>query len=46
MTLQVSDYEKALERAAAHARGWLGSLDTRPLPARVGADRLVAAVRR
>ena len=41
MTLQIEEYDKALDRAVGHARAWLGSLDTRELPARVGADRLV-----
>jgi len=35
---------KALDRAHAHAAAWLGSLDDRPVPARVGADAVIKAL--
>ena len=35
---------KALDRAHAHAAAWLGSLDDRPVPARVGADAVIEAL--
>jgi glutamate/tyrosine decarboxylase-like PLP-dependent enzyme len=45
MTQQDSEEtEKALDRAHAHAAAWLGSLDQRPVPARVDADTVTEAL--
>ena len=38
------DYEKALDRAAAHARDWLASVPARDVPPRADADAVVAAL--
>jgi glutamate/tyrosine decarboxylase-like PLP-dependent enzyme len=38
------EMEKALDRAHAHAAAWLGSLDARPVPARVDADAVTEAL--
>ncbi len=37
-------YDKALDRAAQHARAWLADLPDRPVPPRVDADAIVAAL--
>jgi glutamate/tyrosine decarboxylase-like PLP-dependent enzyme len=37
-------YDKALDRAAAHARDWLAEIPTRAVPPRVSADEIVAAL--
>ena len=44
MTLKLDDYDRALDRAAAHAREWLTSLDSRPLVARRSADEYISAL--
>ncbi len=44
MTSHLDDFDKALTRAAEHARHWLGSLDTRRVGPTVGADALLARV--
>jgi glutamate/tyrosine decarboxylase-like PLP-dependent enzyme len=41
MTFAESTYEEALERAAVHARRWLGSLDDRPVGPRAAIDVLL-----
>jgi glutamate/tyrosine decarboxylase-like PLP-dependent enzyme len=38
------EMQKALDRAHAHAAAWLGSLDDRPVPARVDADAVTEAL--
>src|ERR1700712_3844840 len=43
MTVSGAEYDKALDRAAWHARQWLGSLDDRPVGPRVTTDELVIA---
>ena len=43
MTADADAYEAALDRAAVHARAWLGSMRGRAVPPRMSADDLVAA---
>ena len=42
MTVEGGSYDRALARAAEHARAWLGSLDERPVGPRATADDLRA----
>ena len=42
--LDPEEMEKALDRAHTHATAWLGSLDHRPVPARVDADAVTEAL--
>ncbi len=42
MSVQRDAYDEALARAVAHARSWLGTVGTRPLPPRETADALRA----
>jgi glutamate/tyrosine decarboxylase-like PLP-dependent enzyme len=44
MTARPDRYDKALDRAATHARDWLAEIPTRAVPPRVGADEVVAAI--
>ncbi len=44
MTVSSREYDKALDRAALHAREWLGSLVDRPVGPRATADELAAAL--
>ena len=44
MTVHGESYDKALGRAAEHARAWLDSVGDRPVGPRVSADELAAAV--
>ena len=44
MTVHGQAYDKALSRAADHARTWLDSVGDRPVAPRVSADELAAAV--
>jgi glutamate/tyrosine decarboxylase-like PLP-dependent enzyme len=44
MTTQFDAYAKALDRAAGHARSWLGSLGDRRVPPAVDADAVAARV--
>ncbi len=44
MTVSGSEYDEALERAALHAREWLGSVGDRPVGPRVTTDELAAAL--
>jgi glutamate/tyrosine decarboxylase-like PLP-dependent enzyme len=37
-------YDKALDRAATHAREWLADVPSRPVPPQVDADQVVAAL--
>ncbi len=43
MTISGKEYDKALDRAALHAREWLGSLGNRPVGPRATADELAVA---
>ncbi|MDT4941202.1 MAG: hypothetical protein QOJ34_1291, partial [Pseudonocardiales bacterium] len=43
MTARANEYAAALEAAAGHARRWLESVPTRPVPPRTDADSLRAA---
>lgn len=40
VTYQPSKYDAALDRAAAHARAWLATMPTRPVPPRRNADEI------
>ena len=44
MTGGLDDYSRALDRAAGHARAWLGSLDDRRVPPEADADAVAARV--
>ncbi|HEU5267649.1 MAG TPA: pyridoxal-dependent decarboxylase [Jatrophihabitans sp.] len=44
MTIRASDYDRALSRAAAHARSWLAGLDERSVTPRATADDLVSTL--
>jgi glutamate/tyrosine decarboxylase-like PLP-dependent enzyme len=44
MTATVRDYTAALDVAEKHARAWLESVPTRPVPPRVTTDQMVAAL--
>ena len=44
MTGGLDDYSAALDRAAGHARAWLGSLDDRRVPPAADADAVAARV--
>ena len=44
MTVSGREYHGALERAALHAREWLGSLNDRPVGPRANADDLATAL--
>ena len=46
MTARASQYDKALERAATHAREWLGSVPDRPVGPRMSADEMAARLAR
>ena len=44
MSARPDDYDKALDRAVAHARDWLAAVPGRAVPPRVTADDVVAAL--
>jgi glutamate/tyrosine decarboxylase-like PLP-dependent enzyme len=44
MSARPDQYDKALDRAATHARDWLAEIPTRTVPPRVTADEVVAAI--
>ena len=44
MTARPDLYDKALDRAATHARDWLADVPDRPVPPRATADEVVAAL--
>lgn len=44
MGVDRDDYEPALRRAVEHAHAWLGSLESRPVAARAGADAVAAGL--
>ena len=44
MSARPDQYDKALDRAATHARDWLAEIPTRAVPPKVGADEVVAAL--
>jgi len=44
MSARPDQYDKALDRAATHARDWLAEIPTRAVPPKVGADEVIAAL--
>ena len=44
MSARPDQYDKALDRAATHARDWLADDPDRPVPPQVDADEVIAAL--
>jgi glutamate/tyrosine decarboxylase-like PLP-dependent enzyme len=44
MSARPDQYDKALDRAATHARDWLADIPTRSVPPKVDADQVIAAL--
>ena len=44
MSARPDQYDKALDRAATHARDWLAEIPTRAVPPKVDADEVIAAL--
>jgi glutamate/tyrosine decarboxylase-like PLP-dependent enzyme len=44
MSARPDQYDKALDRAATHARDWLAEIPTRSVPPKVDADQVIAAL--